>query len=172
MLKSMKYWLLKLLDTYTQMLKVIRYHHKCNLEIPPIQTLLPHGLIPILHIRQSNMRTIRILFPLRPRSRKTCLLFSPGNQFFHLASSVITQLLGISSALSIFLHLSSQLSGGSFIDCEVAGTNDNAIVLRGTGHSDEFLVYFGGDNVCRAGEWVAETAATPSYPFEDVTYLT
>jgi hypothetical protein len=111
------------------------------------------------------MRSIRILLPLRPWGFQSRLLLTLLHQLRNRASSIVPILIDLSPILP---HLFTKFRGSTLVDAVIVGVDDDAVVAGGARGRDEAAVDFLCDDSGGARERVAETAATPGYPFEDV----
>jgi hypothetical protein len=114
------------------------------------------------------MRAIRILLPLWSGRLQARLLFALRHQFGNGTASVVT--FQINGLCSVIFHFLAEFGSRAFIDAEVRGAHDDAVVFGGTGNGHETAVDFLGDNGGGACQGVSETAAAPRYPFEDVAW--
>ena len=142
-----------------------------HLKVPALQPPRPHLPIPLHHIRQPHMRSIRILLPLRSRRLQARLLLTLLQHLRHTRPPIIAQLRRVSRALALLADFLTELGGSTLVDGEVARVDDDAVVAGCAGDGDEFLVDFAGDDCCRTSQGVAEAAAAPGYPFEDVACI-
>jgi hypothetical protein len=154
--------------------------------IPTPHPLLPHPRIPRLNIRQPRMRSIRIPLPLWPGRLKPRLRPALRNQLAHRASPVVANMVSALRLLSSITihqfaiasvpfgpalpaHFCSERCGCGLIDAEVRG-DDDAVVALSAFERDEAPVDFFCDDVRGPCERVAEAAAAPGDPFEDVAF--
>ena len=84
------------------------------------------------------------------------------------APTIVAHVDRIPRFLAVLADPISEPVGGVFVDGEVGWTDDDTVVERGAGDGDEFAVDFLGDERGGAGQGIAEAAAAPCDPFEDV----
>jgi hypothetical protein len=135
--------------------------------IPHPNSPFSHRLIPVAHILQPCMRSIRILLPLRPRWLQPRLGLTLCHQ---LANGATIVSLCINSLGPLIAHFGPQFCCCGFVDRKFGRMHDDAVVFCGARYSDKAAVDFSSNGGSRPRCGVAETAAAPGYPFEDVAW--
>jgi hypothetical protein len=122
------------------------------------------------------MRPVRILLPLRRGRIQTSFLSTLGDELAHRPAPVVSNIIATLTLttprlavgkLLLLPHFRSESLGGVFVNTEVRIDYDAIIALCAI-EGDEPAVHFLCDNGSGPREGVAEAAAAPGYPFEDV----
>jgi hypothetical protein len=122
------------------------------------------------------VRPVRILLPLRRGRIQTSFLSTLGDELAHRPAPVISNIIATLTLttprfavgeLLLLTHFRSEGLGGDFVNPEVWIDHDAVITLCAI-EGDEPAMHFLCDDRSGPCERVAETTATPGYPFENV----
>jgi hypothetical protein len=125
---------------------------KITLHIPDLIPDLPSLLIPILHIRQCNMRAIYLFLPLRHRWIKTSLFLAPRHQLCNGTSTIVQR--RFSACFGLF-DICSQSLSGSGVELPRLSVDDDAVVLLSSVNCNELALDFESDAFGRTSERIS-----------------